>query len=173
MQEHDPTKQSKWTSVSISKNNYKELQELSKHIVKGVKLTIPQTIKHLTKSGIVIGKLTTNDVDNTDADIMGSMFTAVKDFMEDAVSQNTDSTLEDIHFGDLHIKFGSAAFTDLAIVYTGTFKQEAENAITDAVIAFELENMAILENWDGDMEKISGADKCLEELFAKIDKSDN
>ena len=36
-----------------SKNNYKELQELSKHIVKGVKLTIPQTIKHLTKSGIV------------------------------------------------------------------------------------------------------------------------
>ena len=53
MQEHDPTKQSKWTSVSISKNNYKELQELSKHIVKGVKLTIPQTIKHLPKSGIV------------------------------------------------------------------------------------------------------------------------
>ena len=38
MQEHDPTKQSKWTSVSISKNNYKELQELSKHIVKGVNL---------------------------------------------------------------------------------------------------------------------------------------
>ena len=127
----------------------------------------------LTKSGIVIGKLTTNDVDNTDADIMGSMFTAIKDFMEDAVSQNTESSLEDIHFGDIHIKFGSAAFTDLAIVYTGTFKQEAENAITDAVIAFELENMAVLENWDGDMAKVSGADRCLEELFAKIDKSDN
>ena len=127
----------------------------------------------LTKSGIVIGKLTTNKVDNTDADIMGSMFTAIKDFMEDAVSQNTESSLEAIHFGAIHIKFGSAAFTDLAIVYTGTFKQDAENAITDAVIAFELENMAVLENWDGDMAKVSGADRCLEELFAKIDKSDN
>ena len=127
----------------------------------------------LTKSGIVIGKLTTNEVDQTDADIMGGMFTAIKDFMEDAVSQNTGSSLDDIHFGDFHIKFGSAAFTDLAIVYTGTFKQEAENAITDAVIAFELKNMAVLDNWDGDMGKISGADKCLEELFAKIDKSEN
>jgi len=33
--------------------------------------------------------------------------------------------------------------------------------------------MAVLENWNGDMDKISGADKCLEELFSKIDKSDN
>ena len=45
--------QSKWPSVAISKRNYKELQELSGRIIKGVKLTIPQTIKYLTKDGLV------------------------------------------------------------------------------------------------------------------------
>ena len=45
--------ESKWTSVAISKDNYKELQELSRQIIKGVKLTIPQTIKYLTKDGLV------------------------------------------------------------------------------------------------------------------------
>jgi hypothetical protein len=45
--------ESKWTSVAISKDNYKELQELSRQIIKGVKLTIPQTIKYLAKDGLV------------------------------------------------------------------------------------------------------------------------
>ena len=45
--------ESKWTSVAISKDNYKELEALSKQIIKGVKLTIPQTIKYLTKDGLV------------------------------------------------------------------------------------------------------------------------
>ena len=45
--------ESKWTSVAISKDNYKELEELSRQIIRGVKLTIPQTIKYLTKDGLV------------------------------------------------------------------------------------------------------------------------
>jgi len=45
--------ESKWTSVAISKDNYKELQELSRQIIKGVTLTIPQTIKYLAKDGLV------------------------------------------------------------------------------------------------------------------------
>ena len=127
----------------------------------------------LTKSGIVISNLTTKDVESSDVDIMGGMFSAVKDFMEDAVSSENDSSLNDIQFGDFHIKFAAGAYTDLAVVYVGSLGQDAEDAVTDALIAFELENMKILEDWNGDKSLLKNADRGLEDLFAKIDRSED
>ena len=124
----------------------------------------------LSKSGIVIANLSANDVNQTDVDILGGMFTAVKDFMEDAVSASTTSSLNDIQFGNFHVKFASGAYSELAVVYTGILNQDAEDAIMDTLIAFELENMKVLENWDGDLSKMDGSSKFLEELFAAIDK---
>ena len=125
----------------------------------------------LTKSGIVISNLATKGVESSDVDIMGGMFSAVKDFMEDAVSSENDSSLNDIQFGDFHIKFGAGAYTDLAVVYVGSLGQDAEDAVTDALIAFELENMKVLEDWNGDKSLLKNANQGLEDLFAKIDKS--
>ena len=127
----------------------------------------------LTKSGIVISNLTTKNVESSDVDIMGGMFSAVKDFMEDAVSSDSDSSLNDIQFGDFHITFSEAAYTDLAVVYVGSLGQEAEDDVTDALIAFELENMKVLEDWNGDKSLLKNADQGLEDLFAKIDRSKN
>jgi len=124
----------------------------------------------LSKSGIVISNLSAKNVEQTDVDIMGGMFTAVKDFMEDAVSASTTSSLNDIQFGNFHVKFASGAFSELAVVYTGILNQEAEDSVTDTLIAFELENMKILENWDGDMSKLENSIQYLENLFADIDK---
>jgi FixJ family two-component response regulator len=127
----------------------------------------------LTKSGIVISNLTTKNVESSDVDIMGGMFSAVKDFMEDAVSSDSDSSLNDIQFGDFHVTFCEAAYTDLAVVYVGSLGQEAEDAVTDALIAFELENMKVLEDWNGDKSLLKNAEQGLEDLFAKIDRSKN
>ena len=127
----------------------------------------------LSKSGIVISNLSAKNVEQTDVDIMGGMFTAVKDFMEDAVSASTTSSLNDIQFGNFHVKFASGAFSELAVVYTGILNQEAEDSITDTLIAFELENMKILENWDGDMSKLENSVQHLEKLFGDIDKDKN
>ena len=45
--------------------------------------------------------------------------------------------------------------------------------MTDALIAFELENMKVLEDWNGDKSLLKNADQGLEDLFAKIDRSKN
>ncbi len=127
----------------------------------------------LTKSGIVISNLSTSNVEEEDSDIMGGMFTAVKDFMEDAVSSDKKDSLNDITFGEFHIKFASGAFTDLAVVYLGQLGQNAEDSVTDALIAFELDNMGTLENWNGDKSLLKNADKHLEDLFERIDKRNN
>lgn len=125
----------------------------------------------LTKSGIVIANLSTSNVKENDSDIMGGMFTAVKDFMEDAVSSGSNESLNDITFGEFHIKFASGAYTDIAVVYLGQLGQDAEDSVTDTLIAFELENMESLENWNGDKSLLKNSDKHLEDLFEKIDKS--
>ena len=127
----------------------------------------------LTKSGIVISNLSTSNVEEEDSDIMGGMFTAVKDFMEDAVSSDKNDSLNDITFGEFHIKFASGAFTDLAVVYLGQLGQNAEDSVTDSLIAFELENMETLEKWNGDKSLLKNSDKHLEDLFEKIDKGKN
>ena len=124
----------------------------------------------LSKSGIVIANLSAKNVEQTDVDILGGMFTAVKDFMEDAVSASTTSSLNDIQFGNFHVKFASGAYSELAVVYTGIMNQESEDSITDTLMAFEIENSAILENWDGDLSKLEGSIKYLETLFGDIDK---
>ena len=127
----------------------------------------------LSKSGIVIANLSANNVNQTDVDILGGMFTAVKDFMEDAVSASTTSSLNDIQFGNFHVKFASGAYSELAVVYTGILNQDAEDAITDTLIAFELDNIKSLEDWDGDLSKFEESSKFLEKLFAGIDKDKN
>lgn len=124
----------------------------------------------LTKSGIVISNLSTSNVNKNDSDIMGGMFTAVKDFMEDAVSSGNGESLNDITFGEFHIKFASGAYSDMAVVYLGQLGQDAEDAVTDALIAFELENMAVLEDWNGDQSLLKNSAQHLEDLFEKIDK---
>ena len=127
----------------------------------------------LSKSGIVISNLSANEVEETDADILGGMFTAVKNFMEDAFSARSDSSLNDIQFGNFHITFASGAYSELAVVYTGIINQASEEAIADTLIAFELENIKTLENWDGDLSRLSTAADYLEKLFADIDKEKN
>ena len=57
------------------------------------------------------------------------------------------------------------------MVYVGSLGLDAEDAVTDALIAFELENMNVLEDWNGDKSLLKNADEGLENLFAKIDKS--
>ena len=104
---------------------------------------------------------------------MGGMFTAVKAFMEDAVNSEGNESLNDITFGEFHIKFASGAYTDMAVVYLGQLGQNAEDAVTDSLIAFELENMNILENWNGDKSLLKNSDNHLENLFEKIDKSNS
>ena len=60
----------------------------------------------------------------------------------------------------------------MAVVYLGRLGQDAEDAVTDALIAFELENMAVLEDWNGDQSLLKNSDQHLEDLFEKIDKSE-
>ena len=42
----------KYTSIAIKREDYEEIAKLSTKIIRGVNLTIPQTIKYLVKDGL-------------------------------------------------------------------------------------------------------------------------
>jgi len=165
-----PEKMGLETSGSKSSEFSKLVNILQEKLIHPGKVGRIHNLFLLSKSGIVIANLSANNVNQTDVDILGGMFTAVKDFMEDAVSASTTSSLNDIQFGNFHVKFASGAYSELAVVYTGILNQDAEDAIMDTLIAFEFENTKILENWDGDISMLDSSSKCLEKLFVGIDK---
>ena len=89
------------------------------------------------------------------------------------IRDSSDSSLNDIQFGNFHITFASGAYSELAVVYTGIINQAAEEAIADTLIAFEFEHTSVLENWDGDHSKLASSSDYLEKLFSDIDKDKN
>ena len=52
----------KYTSVAIKREDYEEISKLSKKVIRGVTLTIPQTIKFLVKDGLTRSQLTKKDL---------------------------------------------------------------------------------------------------------------
>ena len=56
-------KEPRFTSVSITRENYDELHELSKTVIKGIVLSIPQTIKYLASVGLS-KSIQTKDINN-------------------------------------------------------------------------------------------------------------
>jgi len=52
----------KYTSVAIKREDYEEISKLSKKIIRGVTLTIPQTIIFLVKDGLTRSQLTKKDL---------------------------------------------------------------------------------------------------------------
>ena len=125
----------------------------------------------LSKAGVVIATVTTKAaVSDKDTDIMGSMFNALKEFMQDAVSESSSDALDDIQFGDFHVRFCTGAYCDLAVIYTGDLSMKAEDTVTDSLNAFEHYNAEALENWSGDMDELPTAQETLDKLFSELDQ---
>jgi hypothetical protein len=57
-QQNDP----KYTSIAIKREDYEEIAKLSTKIIRGVNLTIPQTIKYLVKDGLTRNQITKKDL---------------------------------------------------------------------------------------------------------------
>ena len=51
-----------YTSIAIKREDYEEIAKLSTKIIRGVNLTIPQTIKYLVKDGLTRNQITKKDL---------------------------------------------------------------------------------------------------------------
>ena len=83
-----------YTSIALKREDYEDISKLSKKIIRGVNLTIPQTIRLLVKDGLTRSKLNNKDLIfnyecNRDSNKLNHFFVAEKGYS--ATPKNTKS----------------------------------------------------------------------------------
>jgi len=94
-----------------------------------------------------------------EVDLVGSMFTAVQDFIEDSFSTSDSSerawSLKKMEFGNNNILIERGKYTYLAVVFSGRSGTKLIHRIKTLVSDIEKRHENILKDWDGDLQNFS------------------
>jgi hypothetical protein len=100
-----------------------------------------------------------------DDDILGSMLTAVQDFVKDSFKDKSKFGLKRLDFGDsvIHIKRGKHIYT--AVILSGKEPTDLDNSLGKLVTKIESEYESVFDAWDGDLEALRGLKDMLDDLL--------
>jgi hypothetical protein len=100
--------------------------------------------------------------DLTEVDIVGSMFTAVQDFIEDSFSDgkktHDDWSLRKMEFGGNNILIERGENIFLAVIFTGTAGTKLVNHVKQIIKDIEGEYGPVLDEWNGDLSEFEELD---------------
>ncbi len=105
-----------------------------------------------------------------DDDIFMGMLTSIKDFIKDAMSQDTKGELNELSYGKLRILIEHGAYLFLAVVVSGRPPSELRKLMTGAVKRIHQTHLDLLRNWDGNIGKMDPAKKIITEMLIKESK---
>lgn len=109
------------------------------------------------KNGILINHLTRNLSEERDPDVVGGMLTAVQQFVTDAFKFGNNRVLREMEFGDyrIFVEMGQNVF--LAAVCSGSGTLGIERKLRKVLAEIEERYGAVLKDWNGDVDRILGA----------------
>ena len=90
------------------------------------------------------------DEELTDADLIGGMLTAIRDFTADAFGNNQDERLDEIQYGEHQILIETAQHVYIAVVGAGVEPSGFRSMLRRRVIAIQHSYYQQLANYDGD-----------------------
>jgi hypothetical protein len=121
------------------------------------------------KDGLLIAHAARRKRLGYDSDIIGSMFTAIQDFIQESFSTKSEkshkSRLKRLDFGDFQIVIDRGEYVYIAAIFTGFPLRKMMFKITDLREKIEKKYTEILPVWNGNMTKLKGSKKLLEELL--------
>lgn len=129
-----------------------------------------QDMMLLSQDGLVMDHLTRREGDAMDMDLLGGMFTVLRQFMQDTVKAGERENLSDIKFGAWQILFERGEWCDLVVIFSGNLPANARVTLRLALATFELHNQEVLPRWKGNRDDIKGARDLLEGLHNKLEK---
>ena len=90
-----------------------------------------------------------------DPDLVGSMFAAIQNFMDDAFRSLGAGDVRSIEIGTRqHVAFGRGHLTLLYLVYRGRESNHLEQRVIRQVHELEARFASLLREWGGDMDEI-------------------
>ena len=115
-------------------------------------------------NGCMIFHLANEDVqrEETDADIISAMFTAVQDFTRDSFAhgnmEDENWSLKRLEFKNNNILVERGKYLYIAVVFTGAPGKKLGRKLNRIRSKIETMYTADLKNWDGDLDRFKGAE---------------
>ncbi len=105
-------------------------------------------------SGLLIHHESCHPEESTDSDIIGSMLTAISDFVQDSFGQGLEGNLDEIEYGGMRILLERFQHVYVAAVVDGIESYDYRHEIRRRVGAFERENRQELVDYAGDTSRL-------------------
>jgi hypothetical protein len=119
----------------------------------------------ITNNGILLAHKSKEYHPDMDDDIMGSMLTAVQEFVKDSFKEKSKFGLKRLDFGDsvIHIQRGTYIYA--AVILSGDEPTDFEETLEKLVTNIETKYAEVLEAWDGDLDTVRGLKDMLDDLL--------
>jgi tetratricopeptide (TPR) repeat protein len=129
-------------------------------------------------TGTLIQRRTWRENDLIDPDLIGGMFQAILDFINNSFAAGEKSEFSRIEVKGYIILIGDGEFVSLAMVFSGKVGNVVNKAMDTIkeVMRKHIQNMeknysSVLGNYDGDVERLRGTRKILDSLAMDINKA--
>ena len=119
------------------------------------------------RDGLLLYHLSRSLSADKDEDVLSGMLTAVQEFVRDAFVYGEHRELHQLDFGDYRIMIERGKNLYLAVVYSGKGASTIRRRVRSILDHIETAYGGVLENWDGDMDKVAGARDLIREYLVK------
>lgn len=119
------------------------------------------------RDGVLLSHLSRTLMPDKDEDVLSAMLTAVQEFVRDAFRYGEHRELHQMDFGDYRILIERGKLAYLAVVYSGKNQSSVRKKVRSVLDRIEAAYATVLENWDGDMEKVVGARDIIRDYLLK------
>jgi hypothetical protein len=114
----------------------------------------------LNTEGIILSHKDTESRPDFDVDIFGSMFTAIKIFIED--SMKSESQLECINFGGFKILIENGEDFFMVLIGTGVVTDSVKSNMRSFMGRIRDEYGEVISHWNGDVSQLMEFDRMLD-----------
>lgn len=120
------------------------------------------------RSGLLIAHISKDkDSQSVDAQVIGSMLTAIKQFAQDAFEQEADEQLKQIAYSDQTIRIDNGKYSYLAVVYSGSPDAEFDEELQKLHHRIHNRYYRSLRNYQGDNSEFAGIEKRLNRFIKR------
>jgi len=119
------------------------------------------------RDGLLIYHLSRSLSQDKDEDVLGGMLTAIQEFVRDAFVYGEHRELHHLDFGQYRILIERGKRVYLAVVYAGKGFATVRRRVRSVLDHIETAYGRVLEDWDGDMDKVAGARDLIREYLLR------
>ena len=119
------------------------------------------------RDGVLIYHLSRSLSQDKDEDVLGGMLTAIQEFVRDAFVYGEHRELHHLDFGQYRILIERGKRVYLAVVYAGKGFASVRRKVRSVLDHIETTYGRVLEDWDGDMDKVAGARDLIREYLLR------